>query len=185
MNTLIIDSSNKYLAVGIVVDGQIVSKKQDILKQKQSEYLITYVQDVLKEAELDRLDIDAIVLTDGPGSYTGMRIAMTFAKVFALTKPIQLYTLNTLLSLTQEKNGFVFLDARSKRTFGAFLENGKLRDEKVYTLDEIKEFNIPLCGDVELLGKDAQEVDVVGNILAQKDAWQEVKDPNLLSPRYA
>ena len=66
MNTLIIDSSNKYLAVGIVVDGQIVSKKQDILKQKQSEYLITYIQDVLKEAELDLLGIDAIVLTDGP-----------------------------------------------------------------------------------------------------------------------
>lgn len=185
MSTLIIDSSHKYLAVGLVKNDEIIYKKQDILKQKQSEYLITYIQDVLKNGHMNKEDITEIVLTDGPGSYTGMRIAMTFAKVFVLTQDIKINTINTLRSVAGKNDGFVFLDARSKRVFGAFIENGTLIEERIYTLDELEVMNANFIGDVELLDKKEQNIDVIQNILDLKTFWKEVENPDLLSPRYA
>ncbi len=184
MNTLIIDSSHKYLAVGIVQNDTILAQKQEILKQQQSEFLISYIKDVLDMAKIDKKDIHKIVLTDGPGSYTGMRVSMTFAKVFALMNDVEIYTINTLHSVSGLKNGFVFLDARSKRVFGAFKENGALKDQKIYQLDEIKEFDVELIGDVELLEQDIQEIHVIENIKNNQNHWVHVENVDLLSPKY-
>ncbi|HZJ87380.1 MAG TPA: tRNA (adenosine(37)-N6)-threonylcarbamoyltransferase complex dimerization subunit type 1 TsaB [Erysipelothrix sp.] len=184
MTTLIIDSSHKYLAVGIVQNDKIIANKQAILKQQQSEYLISYIKDVLEMANVDKKNIHNIVLTDGPGSYTGMRISMAFAKVFALTHKINVYTINTLYSISGLNDGFLFLDARSKRVFGAFKENGELKDQKIYQLDEVKELDVDLIGDVELLNMQEQAINVVKNILVNKNKWVKVENIDLLSPKY-
>lgn len=185
MIRLILDSSHKYLAIGLVHDDKIIYKKQAILKQKQSEFLITFIQEALEQTKLNKTDIAEIILTDGPGSYTGMRIAMTFVKVFALTQTVDVYTVNTLLSLSGSKEGFAFIDARSKRVFGGFVNKGLISEEKVYTLDEIKGLDVTFLGDVELLDKKTQEIDVISNIFEVKDQWNKVENVDLLSPRYA
>ncbi|MCK7483377.1 MAG: hypothetical protein M0C28_44820 [Candidatus Moduliflexus flocculans] len=60
--------------------------------------------------------LQSIILTEGPGSYTGVRIAMTVAKVLASVASIQAYTTTTLqLIAGSSKNTFVMLDARSLR----------------------------------------------------------------------
>ena len=69
-------------------------------------------------------DIDSIVITEGPGSYTGVRIAMTIAKVFAATKKIDLYTISTLqLYAGNLNNTLVLLDARGNRVYSAAFDN--------------------------------------------------------------
>lgn len=184
MATLVLDSSHKYLAVGVIKNDELVASKQDILRQKQSEFLVTYIKEVLEMAKIDKKEIDTIVLTQGPGSYTGLRIAMTFAKVFALTQDIEIYTINTLLSLSGLNNGFCLIDARSKRVFGAYIENGHVVDEKIYKIDEIKNLNIDFIGDVELLNREAQAINVIKNILDLKFAWTRVENIDLLVPNY-
>lgn len=184
MTTLILDTSHKFLVVGIVKDNQIKAFKQENLKQKQSEFLIPYIQTVLKQAHIDKSEIDTIVLTDGPGSYTGLRIAMTFSKVFSLTQDIKIYTINTLLSVSGLRDGFVMLDARSKRIFGAYVFQGELKDEAVYRLDALNLDNVDVYGDGSLLGREDNYGNIVENILSLKNKWQFIEDVDTLSPRY-
>lgn len=184
MITLILDTSHKYLAVGICKDNQILASKQEMLKQKQSEYLISYINDMLQEAKIDKSDIDKIVVTDGPGSYTGLRIALTFVKVFALVQNVEVYTINTLLSLIGNNKGFVLLDARSKRVFGAKVDNMQLFDQKIYMLDELKEIQEDFYGDVSLLGLEEKEISVIQNIIEVQSQWKRVDNIDTLSPRY-
>ena len=184
MTTLILDTSHKFLVVGLVRDDQIKAFKQENLKQKQSEFLITYIQTVLKEANIDKSEIDTIVLTDGPGSYTGLRIAMTFSKVFGLTQDVKIYTINTLLSISGLRDGFVMLDARSKRVFGAYVSQGELKDEAIYKLDALNLDKIDVYGDASLMGREDNYGNIVENILSLQNRWQSIEDIDTLSPRY-
>lgn len=184
MTTLILDTSHKYLAVGIVKNDRILAYKQEIVSKRQSELLITFIDEVLMNAGVLKSEISDVVLTNGPGSYTGMRIAMTFVKVFALTQKVNVYTLNTLLSLSGANTGFSFVDARSKRVFGAFVNAGIITDERVYSLGEVDEIDSPLFGDVHLVNKENFEPNIIQNILELKSQWKKVDDIDIMTPRY-
>lgn len=183
MATLILDTSHKFLVVGVAKEDKLIAYKQSEMKQKQSEYLINFIEAVLKEADIHKKNINTIVLTDGPGSYTGLRIAMTFTKVFALTQNIQVYTINTLLSLAGNLNGFSLLDARSKRVFGGFIADGKITQEAIYPISELT-LDVPLYGDGSLLGKSDHFLNIAQNILDLRREWIKVDNVDTLSPRY-
>jgi tRNA threonylcarbamoyladenosine biosynthesis protein TsaB len=78
-------------------------------------------------AGLKPMDIDQCVITDGPGSYTGVRIAMTVAKVMCAMRSLPLYTLGTLQLYAGRETCTVLLDARGKRAYAASFENGACR----------------------------------------------------------
>lgn len=184
MIRLIIDTSHKFLAVGVVDGNKILAQRQDMLSKQQSEYLITYIQEVIGDAKIEKSDIKEIILTDGPGSYTGLRIAMTFAKVFSLTNSIKIYTVNTLLSVSGLDQGFVLLDARGKRVFGAYVDKGQVIDEKVYQLDELELGDVKLFGDASLVDGEDNYGNIIQNILDVEAFWKEVKNIDVLTPRY-
>ena len=60
--------------------------------KKQSETIFVELNRLLKETNLDYKDIDRVIITKGPGSYTGIRIAMTIAKVLCSQMHKELYT---------------------------------------------------------------------------------------------
>lgn len=185
MLTLIIDTSHKYLAVALADESGLILEKQDELKQQQSEFLLPYINDVFKESARDKKDIGRIVVTDGPGSYTGMRIALTFVKTLSIAMPnIKVYTINTLLTLSGLNKGFVFIDARSKRLFGAYVDKGQVSQERIYQMDELEEISLPLYGDTHLLELDEPEFSLAQNILDLEDKWIKVKNIDQLVPRY-
>lgn len=185
MLTLIIDTSHKYLVVALADEKGLIIEKQDELKQKQSEFLLPYINDIFTESKLNKKDITNIVVTDGPGSYTGMRIALTFVKTLSIAMPkIEVYTINTLLSLAGLNKGFAFIDARSKRIFGAYVDNGVVSDEKIYQLDEVLDISLPLYGDTHLFELGEPEISIAQNILDLKDSWKSVEKIDLLVPRY-
>lgn len=185
LNTLIIDTSHKLLVVGLVRDSKVLVYKQESLAKRQSESLIPFVEEVLAESNLSSKDIDEIVLTSGPGSYTGLRIGMTFVKVFALTSNVKVYTVNTLLSISGMRDVFVMLDARSKRVFGGYCKDGTIAKEKIYQLDEVKDIHHEKLGDLSLLGLEDEYNNVVDNIMSVKDKWILVDSIDTLVPNYA
>ena len=85
MKTIVMDSANQYLVVALFEDGQCLDKIQEIGNRKQSEYAIVYLEKLLKAHHLQVLDFDEMVITIGPGSYTGVRVALTIAKTIAAT----------------------------------------------------------------------------------------------------
>lgn len=182
---LIVDTSHRYLAVGLVENERLIASREESMARKQSEMLVPFVDEVFKEVDKDVNDLDYIVVTDGPGSYTGMRIGLTFTKVLALTMPkdFKVYRVNTLLSLSGMNNGFSFIDARAKRVFGAYVEKGQVREEKVYQMTEVPK-DMELYGDCYLLDLPERDVSICENILSVKQSWIEVDDVDKLVPRY-
>lgn len=165
---LIMDTSNKHLAVGIADETKVLLKKQYYAWQKQSELTIKEIAQLLCQLQLSPNAITHIVVTNGPGSYTGIRIALTIAKTWALTKKVGLIVLSSLQALAGlEDNVLALIDARSKRLYAGFYHRGlPIKDDTILTIDEVKELldKYQLIGDLSILGFEDKTVDLIENM---------------------
>jgi tRNA threonylcarbamoyladenosine biosynthesis protein TsaB len=187
MKTLVLDTCHKYIVVGCFEDDQCLSSWNEWAWKQQSERFFEALNTCMDQAGWECDDLDQIVLTEGPGSYTGERIAMTFAKVLCTQKPIDLYTIPTYLIFAGQNSGEVILDARSNRVYCGTCENGRLVSETIKTLDQIKEDKdrgINIMGDTYLIGEENKEIDLAANFIAVKCSWKKVANVHTLTPHY-
>lgn len=96
MITLFIDTSCNDVSIALVRDNIILSSITKTLPNQHSIYTTSYIDKVLKEAKLEANDIDKIMVVNGPGSFTGVRIGVTIAKVFAYILKKDLICLSSL-----------------------------------------------------------------------------------------
>ena len=82
MISLCMDSAYKALVLGLYKDGTLIDGVSIEAFKKQSETIFVELNQLFGKTGLDYKDVDEVIITDGPGSYTGIRIAMTIAKVF-------------------------------------------------------------------------------------------------------
>lgn len=156
MNTILhIDTSGPDALIGISQDLKIIASKQNNLSNTHGEFVQAGVDELCKDTGIQLKDMDAIAVTMGPGSYTGLRVGLASAKglAFALNKPlIGLSTLSLLAkaafghltktgnALLNEKQLQVFsmIDARRMEIFGAIYNSSLdyLAAEKALILDE-------------------------------------------------
>lgn len=190
MKTLCLDSAHRYLVVGLYEDDLCICGCCDVCWKRQSETIFPQLIRLMKQVGWDSDDIDEVVITDGPGSYTGVRIAMSIAKVLCTRKHLPLYTISTLqLYAGMHEHAMVMLDARSARAYCGFLHKGTfIEPEMILTLDEIKKdvlhHEYHLFGDVELIGKQSEETDFLRNFIELRAYYQYVDNIHTLTPRY-
>ena len=189
MYQLLLDSSNIFLSVGLAKDGKVVDKISYEAWQRQSEMMVTEVDNILKRNNVDKSELDGVVVGIGPGSYTGVRIGVTIAKTIAYALHIKLYAKSSLSLLKHlEIPTICVFNARSGRSYFAVYEGKKqiekdtvLENEKV--LDYIKNHPDYLVnGDTNQLGLESGEFDIIEN-LADFDKNEEV-DVFRLNPVY-
>ena len=190
MISLCMDSAYKQLVLGLYKDKELLAGISLEAFKKQSETIFVELNRLLKETNLDYKDIDRVIITKGPGSYTGIRIAMTIAKVLCSQMHKELYTLSTMqLYAGIEKQANVILDARSQRAYVAHVEDGQIQGNiQILTLDEVKEFieTNPgiLLGDADLMGQDVQKVDFLKNFIELEPYYEKVENIHALVPDY-
>ena len=80
MVTVLLDSSNTNLSVGIAKDNILLDYISYEAWQRQSEYMIVELNKLLEKHNIKKEDITDVMVAKGPGSYTGVRMAMTSAK---------------------------------------------------------------------------------------------------------
>ena len=83
---------------------------------------------LMSSLDLTPKDLDRIVVAEGPGSYTGLRIAVATAKTLAHTLNIELVGISSLLALVpRQQEGLVvpLMDARRNNVYAGFYENAK------------------------------------------------------------
>lgn len=186
MLTLCIDTAYKYLTVALIENEKIVDSISLECFKKQSEEVFVYLDDLFKRSHINKNDIDSMCISKGPGSYTGVRIAMTIAKVLCEVKSLKLYTISTLrLYAGNKKNTMVVMDARANRAYiGVYDEDKCLLIDQAKPLDEIdiKDYNVVLDG--SLVGKIDSNPNIPECFLDTKGSWEEVNDINFLSPEY-
>ena len=99
-NILNIETSTDVCSVALTSEGQVLDHRENYEGQTHATLLSQYVKDMLDYARSRELKLDAIAVSIGPGSYTGLRIGLSEAKGLAFGLQIPLIGVNTLQLLT-------------------------------------------------------------------------------------
>lgn len=191
MYTLLLDSSIDYLSIGLSKDDSLVDSISYEAWQKQSELMVFELDNLLKRNNLNADDISYIAVTIGPGSYTGIRIALTIAKIFSLAKNIPLIPISSLMALSKkDKTSICLINARSNRSYFAVYHNEETivsdriinNDELLTYINEHKDYE--LCGDLKYLNINNSSTDILKEMNRIKNYITPVSNPDLVKPVY-
>jgi len=98
---LYIETSTQVCSAGLSHDGKWLALREDRSRDYSHSALLTvFMEEVLKEAGIEAGDVDAVAVSRGPGSYTGLRIGVSAAKGFCFGLDIPLIAVDTLKALT-------------------------------------------------------------------------------------
>ena len=190
MISLFLDTSTKYLCIGIAKDHKVIYKFQQEAIKKQSELTIPFLSKALEEVNISLNDIDEVNVTIGPGSFTGIRIGMCIAKVLASMKNIPLKAISSLNAYASLGKKIVILDAKAKRVYlGIYNNNEKVIEECVVEIETLKEMlndyqDYDVVLDSFLIGKDSETIDVIENMNRISLTTEVVENVDALVPIY-
>lgn len=91
-----IDTSTNVCSVTVSQDGSCIFEKQDTLDSKHREKLGTFVDEALAFTDSHALSLDAVAVSGGPGSYTGLRVGVSMAKGICYGRGVKLLAVPTL-----------------------------------------------------------------------------------------
>ncbi len=143
MKVFYIDTSSSYLYAGISDNDILLSSVKKNLGSDMSKFTIKEVENLFKEASLESSDIDKIIVVKGPGSYTGIRIGMTFAKIMAWSLKKEIVSITSLEAMSVLETSKVIvplIDARRGFVFAGIYENNNVIMKNQYLkLDRLQE----------------------------------------------
>lgn len=138
---LAIETATISCSAAILCEDRLFTKAQ-IAPKEHTTLIFPMIQHLLKQANLTLADLDAIAVGQGPGSFTGVRIAISLAQglAFALQKPV--YPISTLAALAHQARDQEWvipaLDARMQEIYTALYHNGtQIKPEVVCTPDKM------------------------------------------------
>jgi len=97
--TLFIDTHDKNVLMILYKDGKIINKENLETKNKHSEVAMPTIDKLLKDVNVDVSELGNVIVVNGPGSFTGVRIAVTIAKTIAYALPIPIRVIDALTIL--------------------------------------------------------------------------------------
>ncbi len=189
MKTLALDTSHSFLTIALIENDHLIDSIQKPAFKQQSETIMVEIDRLFQKNGWKPKDLNALVLTDGPGSYTGLRISMTVAKVLGLIQGVKLYTLSSLQLLSGiTPNVYALMDARAKRVYIGHYQFGKpVFEDKILTIEEAKTVILDtdmVVGDATLIDQGATTVYCPQHFLDLKAFWKPVENVHTLAPHY-
>ena len=126
---ILIETSTALCSVALTEDGKVTAYRESSAPKAHASLTAVFVQEVLEERGLKLADCDAVCVSKGPGSYTGLRVGVSTAKglCFGSGKPLlAVGTLDTLVAQAGDVAGTVIpmIDARRMEVYAAVFENG-------------------------------------------------------------
>ena len=195
MRMLFIDTSGTDVSISIISDNKILVNINEKVPNSHSIYTVSFIDKALKDANLRVDEIDKILVVTGPGSFTGVRIGVTIAKVYAYLRKIEVIPVSSLkmlslstnhdycLALINAKNDNYYLGLYNKDNKEVIKEQFNNKD---MVLDIINKYNPTIVSDNDLVIDDIvikkQKLDI-SNICSY---YQDKKSVNthLIVPNY-
>lgn len=129
MKVLAFDTSSKALSVAILDGENLLADVTVNIKKNHSINLMPAIDFLMASVDLQPSDLERIVVAQGPGSYTGLRVAVATAKTLAYTLNIELVGVSSLYALAAaaDLDGLVvpIMDARRNNVYAGFYKNGQ------------------------------------------------------------
>ena len=158
MKIFYLDTSSNFLYTAILEDEVVIAEDKEKLEKDLSKYTLQKIKELIIKNNISFDDIEKIIVVNGPGSFTGIRIGLTIAKTLAWVKNIPIIQISSLeamaLSNNMENIDYIvpIIDARRGFVFSTIYDNNK----KEFILKEQY---------INLTTLDAALDSIVGNIL--------------------
>tara|TARA_B100001059_G_C17796135_1_gene563138 strand:+ start:294 stop:965 length:672 start_codon:yes stop_codon:yes gene_type:complete len=187
-----IETATTNCSVSLSKEGEILVLKEDYnTNYSHAESLHMFIEEVIIASKIKPSQIDAIAVSKGPGSYTGLRIGVSAAKglCYALNKPlISVATLQSLANQVTINDGIIvaMLDARRLEVYSAIFDknHNKIRETKAQILDENSFKDYLEKGKVYFIGDGVEKTKTLikhSNAIYIEDKLPSAKEMNKLS----
>jgi tRNA threonylcarbamoyladenosine biosynthesis protein TsaB len=175
---LYIDTAGEKALIGVSKDNQLLALTENSQSNTHANFVQVAIADVLAKSGLDIKQVDAVAVTMGPGSYTGLRVGLSSAKgiAYAIGKPLIGISTLALLAhhasqhpiVIDNKNSiqiFCMIDARRMEVFGAIYkaDHTIIVPEQSIVLDTTYFDNLLLNGPVLCVGNGATKSKEIAN----------------------
>lgn len=174
---LTIDTSTSVCSVALAEGNKVIALKENNEGLNHSVLLGTYIDEILKENHTEARSLEAVAISMGPGSYTGLRIGVSMAKGLCYGAGLPLIAVPTLQALALSVSARIqedayycpMLDARRMEVYTAFFDkdNRTITDTKAEIIDADSFAEILSAHKVYFFGNGS---DKVRNILTASNA---------------
>jgi tRNA threonylcarbamoyladenosine biosynthesis protein TsaB len=123
-----LDTATCSASVGLLIDGEVVAEQSQRADGSHATSLLPLIDAVLQRADCPIRTLDAVAVSGGPGSFTGLRIGLSVAKGFACATGVRIVAVPTLEALARTVTGYygvicALLDARKGELYAACFES--------------------------------------------------------------
>ena len=190
-----IDTTSNYLYTGLSKDNLLLIERKLNLSHDLSTFALDEVRKMFLEAKVEPNDVDKIIVVNGPGSFTGIRIGVTIAKVYAYLLKKEIITISSLeamnISCSEDKLHVPIINARRGYVYGAIYDGDRtVLMEQYITLEKLKLILIGQKKDYVFISNDKfddfgcknYDPDILKIINAFKDRGG--TDPHFVNPVY-
>jgi len=151
MRSLFIDTTSFFMSIAIVENDVVLKRIEEQIERDMSSKIIPFIEECFNSVSFELKDIDKLFIVNGPGSFTGVRIGVTVAKVIGWSFNIDVIPLSSLEVLAstsiEEKYRIPVIDARRGYVFSAVYD---------VNLDNIVEDKYRLLNDLDEYKKEGQ-----------------------------
>ncbi len=121
-NILCIETATEICSVALLQDDKIIALQENHDGNSHASQITLLIDAVMKDANIEFKNLDAIAVSKGPGSYTGLRVGVSTAKGLCYALDIPLIAINTLESLSHEYINLSTIDHQVSTFFCAMLD---------------------------------------------------------------
>ena len=185
--TLILDSSTPTLFLGLLREGVVLGHLVETLDRKHAEWMLPRILGFINKFNLKLSDITDVIVGHGPGSFTGVRLALTLIKTWALIQPLRVFPISTMQLFAYEPDVIMSLDARGERRYvGVYQGTQMLMSPRVVTDKDFPSLQLqfPTFTSITIEAALHQPILVLQHIKALASVLKPLLDIQTLNPLY-
>ena len=194
MITLFIDTSTTTLTVALIKDDNVL-EESTVSSSEHSKHTMPEIEKLFKNNNIEPRSVNKIMVTNGPGSFTGIRIGVTIAKTYAWACNINILPISTLKAYALSKTNFDYyvpmIDARRNCVYaGVYDKNyNEVVDDTYISLEALQEKVKDLNNICFISNDNIKNIDIENVKLNVQKIYDYYKDsdgvnPHSLMPNY-